>query len=93
VRRLILAAFFLETGFLLIIIPWSAYWDRNYFVQWPGVHVVLTNNFVRGAISGIGLVNVISGIAELAAVFLVRRTLEPPSAVRMSRPTKTQLPH
>ena len=30
-RRLLLIAFFLEVGFVLIVVPWSAYWDRNYF--------------------------------------------------------------
>lgn len=79
-RRLLLVAFFLETGFLLVIAPWSAYWDRNYFAQWvPLLHDVIGNNFVRGAISGLGVVNVASGIAELLSVLAARRAIDPPT--------------
>lgn len=66
-------AFFLEVGLLLTILPWSAFWDRNYFAgTWPVVRLVVTNNFVRGAISGLGLVNLIAGFADLALVFVTR---------------------
>lgn len=72
-RRLLLIAFFLEVGFALIVVPWSAFWERNYFAYaLPLVSDVITNDFVRGAISGIGLVNVYAGIAELAALLMAR---------------------
>jgi len=32
--------------------------------------MLLSNDFVRGAVSGIGLVNLFAGAAELAPVFL-----------------------
>jgi ABC-type transport system involved in cytochrome c biogenesis permease subunit len=73
VRRLLLIAFFLEIGFALIVVPWSAFWDRNYFASTiPLVGDVITNDFVRGAISGVGLINVATGIAELASLFMAR---------------------
>lgn len=73
-RRLLFVAFFLETGFLLFVLPWSAYWDRNYFGQWlPFVRNVITNNFVRGAVSGLGIVNVVAGLGELVSIFVARR--------------------
>jgi len=63
-------AFFLEVGLLLLVLPWSAFWERNYFADlWPGVHYVITNNFVRGAISGLGVVNLVAGLADLALLF------------------------
>ena len=34
---------------------------------------VLTNNFVRGAVSGLGLVNVLAALGELADLFFSRR--------------------
>jgi hypothetical protein len=34
---------------------------------------LLTNNFVRGAVSGLGLVNVLAALGELADVFSARR--------------------
>jgi hypothetical protein len=70
---LLLIAFFLEVGFALIVLPWSAFWDGNYFGQAiPFVNAVITNNFVRGAVSGIGVVNVVTGIVELLALFMAR---------------------
>jgi hypothetical protein len=70
---LIFVAFFLEVGLLLIVVPWSTFWDRNYFADmWPVVRAIVTNNFVRGAISGLGLVNLVAGFAELSWVFTAR---------------------
>lgn len=47
--------------------PWSAFWDRNYFVEaLPRIGDVLTNNYVRGAVSGLGVVNLLAALAELA---------------------------
>lgn len=55
---------------MLILIPWSAFWDRNYFVEaWPALRDLLTNNFVRGAVSGLGVVNLLAALAELADMF------------------------
>jgi hypothetical protein len=55
---------------LLILIPWSAFWDRNYFVESvPALGALLTNNFVRGAVSGLGVVNLLAALGELADLF------------------------
>jgi len=60
----------LETGLLLVLIPWSAFWERNYFVEWSaGLKAMLVSNYTRGAISGLGLVNVWAALAELADMF------------------------
>lgn len=73
IRRLVYVAFFLEVGLLLIVLPWSAFWERNYFVElFPPLHAVITNNFMRGAVTGLGLVNLFAGFADLALVFLAR---------------------
>jgi hypothetical protein len=77
-RRLLLIAFFLEVGFVLIVVPWSAYWDRNYFAQsLPFLHGIITNNFVRGAVSGLGVVNVSAGVGELVSLMLSRNVERP----------------
>ena len=66
-------AFFIEVGILLIVLPWSGYWERNYFAQaWPALGALVTNHFARGAISGLGLVNLVAGFAELVPVFAAR---------------------
>jgi ABC-type transport system involved in cytochrome c biogenesis permease subunit len=62
-------ALLLETGLLLVLIPWSNFWERNYFVEWsPAIEGLLTSNYVRGAISGLGLVNLAAALVELADV-------------------------
>ncbi len=71
-RRLLLIALLIELGLLLIVVPWSAYWERNYFAQWsPLVSALITNNYVRGAVTGLGAVNLFAALADLSA--LVRR--------------------
>ena len=73
IRRLVYIAFFLETGLLLIVLPWSAFWSRNYFiVRWPVISPWLVNDFVRGGVTGLGVVNIVAGIADIVTL-LVRR--------------------
>ncbi|MSO35220.1 MAG: hypothetical protein EXQ54_02140 [Acidobacteria bacterium] len=50
-----------------MLIPWSTFWERNYFVEWSPA--MLTSYYVRGAISGLGLVNVGAALVELAELF------------------------
>lgn len=72
-----LVAFFLEVGLLLIVLPWSAFWERNYFAEtWPALGGLLANNFVRGAVSGIGVINLWAAFADLTLA-LTRRRNEP----------------
>ena len=74
-KRLFIVAFFFEIGFALVVVPWSAFWDRNYFAETvPAIHAVITNNFVRGAVSGLGIINLIAGLGELISILLARNT-------------------
>jgi len=58
-----------EVGLLLVLIPWSRFRERNYFaILVPALEAALTNNFVRGAVSGLGLVNLGLALVELAEV-------------------------
>ena len=37
-----------------MLIPWSAFWEQNYFVEWsPALMGVLTSNYTRGAVTGL----------------------------------------
>ena len=72
-RRLLFVAFFVEVGLLLIVLPWSSFWERNYFAfVWPVLLPLIKNNFVRGAVSGLGVLNLLAGFSELAFVFTAR---------------------
>ena len=70
---LLLAALFVEVGIVLVVVPWSILWDRNYFIEnVPQLQAWLTSNYLRGAVSGLGAVNIGAGIAELVAIFAAR---------------------
>ena len=57
---------------------WPAFWEHNYFaLAWPPLRTFLTNNFVRGAVSGLGVVNLFAGFADLATLFAARDSSGP----------------
>jgi hypothetical protein len=75
VKRLFIVAFFFEFGIALIVVPWSSFWDRNYFAETvPVIHTIIKNNFVRGAVTGLGIINLASGLVELISLLLARNT-------------------
>jgi hypothetical protein len=57
-----------------MVMPWwPDFWEHNYFAMtWPAMRPVLENNFVRGAVSGLGVVNLTAGFADLASLFGAR---------------------
>ncbi len=63
------------------MLPWSAFWETNYFaIVWPVLRPLFTNHFIRGAVTGLGLVNLSAGVSELLGMFVARdRTDGPPS--------------
>ena len=66
--RLFLAEFIfvcLMIGILLIVTPWTSYWTENSLVlAFPRVREFMMNDFVRGMVSGLGLVDVGLAISE-----------------------------
>lgn len=68
-RRLLgfcFAIFALELGIFLFIFPWLRVWNVNWVpMQSAGLHALWMNPYFRGALSGLGLVNLYVGIAEL----------------------------
>jgi hypothetical protein len=58
--RVVLLLLWLELGLMLILVPWSDMWDVNYFLyQYPALGLIMKNPYLRGAVSGLGLVNVL----------------------------------
>jgi hypothetical protein len=57
--------FFVGLGMLLVILPWTSAWTHNSLLS---AHLLLREwlnlGFVRGCLSGLGLVNVWIGIQE-----------------------------
>jgi hypothetical protein len=67
-NRLFLVEFIfvcLVMGILLIAAPWTPYWSDNSLVAgYPHLREVLMNDFVRGLVSGLGVVDIWLAIAE-----------------------------
>jgi hypothetical protein len=62
----LLVAFCLGIGLFLLIFPWTQYWDANYFGSlMPQWHLYWDNMYVRGAVSGLGVVNLYISVLEL----------------------------
>jgi hypothetical protein len=67
----------LLVGIVLVFAPWTALWDSNWLLPvWPGLRGFLTSAFTRGAVTGLGLVNVVLAVSD------VRRHLLSPGARR-----------
>lgn len=61
------AVFALELGAFLVIFPWLGSWDLNWVpLQSPNLRTIWMNPYFRGGLSGLGMVNLYIGLAELS---------------------------
>ena len=61
----IFVLFCLEVGIILTVLPWTRIWTENSLLLGHSeLRAFLLQNFVRGLISGLGLVDIWMGIAE-----------------------------
>lgn len=60
----------LLVGAVLAVVPWTPLWDSNHLIQpYPWVKSVVLSPFLRGAVSGLGLVNLLLALVELSALW------------------------
>ena len=68
--RVVLILLCFELGVLLVFIPWSYTWEHNYFLnRYPALIPYLLNNSVRGAISGLGVLDIVLAGGLLRRLF------------------------
>jgi hypothetical protein len=62
--KLVIFVFFsVWVGMLLIIFPWTPVWTHNSLLAaYPAAHDILNHYFTRGAVNGLGLVDIWIGI-------------------------------
>lgn len=61
----------LLVGSVLVLAPWTSLWDSNWLLQlWPDLRGPVLNAFTRGAVTGLGLVNVVVALGDLHARFV-----------------------
>jgi hypothetical protein len=71
--------FCFELGLFLLIYPWTEAWTANYFASaapdrlQPAWHGIWVNPYGRGAVSGLGVVNLWVAMGELFRVFAGKR--------------------
>ncbi len=78
IYAVLFVTFCLEIGIFLLVFPWTDYWDINYFssILSPAWHRYWDNTYVRGAVSGLGAINLYIAISE---AFRLRRFARPES--------------
>jgi hypothetical protein len=73
VYRALLIILCFEMGALLLYLPWTSFWEQNYFLShFPSLLPVLLHPSFRGAISGIGVLDI------FLALGLIRPRAEAP---------------
>jgi hypothetical protein len=66
ILRIILLLLWFELGVVLILLPWSDVWDVNYFLyQYPNLAFFVKNSYLRGMISGLGIINIMYALEAL----------------------------
>jgi len=69
--------FCVTLGLTLIKLPWSEVWFENGFLnRWPQLQHLVHLGFVRGAVSGLGVIDIWLGVHE-AIHYRERRPADP----------------
>ena len=72
-QRFVVILLCFELGVILLFIPWFPFWENNFFLdRYPQLIPFLLNSYLRGAISGLGLLDI-----WIAGTFLRRRAARP----------------
>lgn len=71
---LFFALYCLEAGLFFTVVPWTSIWSLNSLLHSSATVATMADNpFVRGFVSGIGVLHLIVGVRELARVIRARR--------------------
>jgi hypothetical protein len=54
-------------GVFLVFAPWTALWDANWLTRqlWPAARGLVLSGFARGAVMGLGVVNLLLALRDL----------------------------
>jgi hypothetical protein len=64
----------LLVGVILVVAPWTTWWDQNYLLQpYPALRALVLSPFARGLVSGLGLVNIVLAVLEVHQTLATRR--------------------
>lgn len=64
VYRALLVVVCFEMGALLLYLPWSDFWDQNFFLlHFPAIIPVVLHPSFRGAVSGLGVLDILLALS------------------------------
>jgi hypothetical protein len=73
-----LVVFLCIMGAMLFYLPWTALWEKNYFLShFPSLMRILLHPSFRGAVSGLGILDIFTAITMIGS--------EPASSTRVLR--------
>jgi hypothetical protein len=71
---LFFALYCLEAGLFFLVVPWTMIWTLNPLLHSNlSIGMVADNPFVRGFVSGVGLLHLIVGVRDLVRLSRQRR--------------------
>jgi hypothetical protein len=71
---LFFALYCLEAGLFFLFVPWTRIWTLNPLLHnHAAIGMVADNPFVRGFVSGVGLLHLIVGVRDLLRISRERR--------------------
>jgi len=60
IYRALLVVLAFEMGALLLYLPWSGYWEHNYFLShFPALIPIMLHPSFRGVVSGVGVLDIL----------------------------------
>ena len=68
VLRALLVVVCFEMGALLLYLPWSDFWEKNFFlVHFPALIRLLLHPAFRGAVSGLGILDILMALSFIGS--------------------------
>ena len=71
---LFFALYCLEAGVFFMVVPWTRVWTMNPLLQSNAAVALLAGNpFVRGFVTGFGVVHILIGVKDIMRITAARR--------------------
>ena len=68
VLRALLVVVCFEMGALLLYLPWSDFWEKNFFLlHFPALIRLLLHPAFRGAVSGLGVLDILLALSFIGS--------------------------
>jgi len=70
IKKIAYILYCLEVGAVLLYLPWQSSWENNYLIYLhPHARALVSNPFFKGAVLGLGIVNILIGFHEISELW------------------------